>query len=116
MYALSDLVVLLLLELELFHILDEGLFVDLQVSLVQIRHTERGETYQASVLAISQDANISQTQLDKALVHQVHGRVNIERNRSRVDVWREVTRIVLRVLAVIARRLRLPTSCPVNLR
>ena len=29
-YAISDLVVLLLLELELFHILDKGLFVDLQ--------------------------------------------------------------------------------------
>ncbi len=38
-------------------------------------------THHASVLAVSQDANVSQSQLDEALVHEVHGGSDVQRDR-----------------------------------
>ena len=38
--------------------------------------------HEASVLAVPDDADESEPKLDKTLIDKVHGRMNIERNRS----------------------------------
>lgn len=38
-------------------------------------------TYHASIFAVSQDANVPQTQLDKALIRQIDRRPDIQGNR-----------------------------------
>jgi hypothetical protein len=64
---------LLLVQLELFHILDKSLFVDLFTSLAMLNPTIRQEsTHQTSIFTIPKHTNIPQAQFHKTLKDQIH--------------------------------------------
>ena len=42
---------------------------------------------------LSQNTNVPQPQFDKTLVHQIHGRADLQRHGRRVDVRREIRRV-----------------------
>ena len=68
------------------HVFDEGFLVRLRVLLASTHKRLVGEfnpsTYHARITAIPQDTDVAQAQLGKALVDEVQGRMDVQRNGS----------------------------------
>lgn len=70
--------------LQFSHVLGKRLLVCLDAESAQRFGTPdwlANATHHAGILAVFQDANVPETKLYKALVHEIHGRPDVERNR-----------------------------------